>query len=171
MTSDNPYSPPDTSGPVNRDTDTDIGGPFELASPWIRLAAALLDTVILLVPGVVLTYPLMAPYMEYPYEMPFSIELLSTAIYVVLFVLINGWTVYQRGQTVGKLICRVRVVDLQGRQISGHTYLFARYLPWVFIAMIPIAGGVLSLVDAVLIFRRERNCLHDDIARTRVARC
>ena len=103
--------------------------------------------------------------------MPFSIELLSTAIYVVLFVLINGWTVYQRGQTVGKLICRVRVVDLQGRQISGHTYLFARYLPWVFIAMIPIAGGVLSLVDAVLIFRRERNCLHDDIARTRVARC
>ena len=36
--------------------------------------------------------------------------------------------------------------------------------------MIPVLGNLISLVDAILIFREEHNCLHDDIAKTRVVR-
>jgi hypothetical protein len=36
------------------------------------------------------------------------------------------------------------------------------------VAMIPVVGGLISLVDIVLIFRRDRRCLHDHIAGTRV---
>ena len=32
--------------------------------------------------------------------------------------------------------------------------------------MVPFVGGLVSLVDALLIFRDDRRCLHDEIADT-----
>jgi hypothetical protein len=43
--------------------------------------------------------------------------------------------------------------------------LLKRYLPIWIVAMIPL-GGLLILVDVLMIFRQNHRCLHDDIADT-----
>ena len=47
---------------------------------------------------------------------------------------------------------------------------FARYLPVTLLGVVPFVGGLVSLVDALLIFRDDRRCLHDQIADTIVVR-
>ena len=38
---------------------------------------------------------------------------------------------------------------------------------WI-LGQLPLVGGFIGLIDALLIFREEKNCLHDDLAGTRV---
>ena len=38
----------------------------------------------------------------------------------------------------------------------------------VYLTIGTVAGGFISFIDSILIFRKDRNCLHDDFAKTRV---
>ena len=53
-----------------------------------------------------------------------------------------------------------------GSRIGLARYIFLRVVPVVLISMIPFIGNLINLVDPLLIFGKERRCLHDLIADT-----
>jgi uncharacterized RDD family membrane protein YckC len=72
------------------------------------------------------------------------------------------------GQTWGKKWLKVKIVDLQGRKPHFARLLFLRYAPTRIVAITPIAGPWIALVDDLLIFREDKRCIHDHLAGTRV---
>ena len=87
----------------------------------------------------------------------------------VLWCALHGYFLATRGQTVGKRLLGIQIVDAgTGQRPPIAKLLFARYLPTAVVANIPIVGGFVALLDALMIFREDRRCLHDLIAGTRV---
>lgn len=57
---------------------------------------------------------------------------------------------------------------LNGAKPSISNLVFKRYGKITILGLLPFVGWILSLVDALCVFREDRNCLHDDFAETRV---
>jgi uncharacterized RDD family membrane protein YckC len=76
-----------------------------------------------------------------------------------------------RGQTLGKALMSVRVVDHDDGRNPGfvRVILLRQLLPGVITAL-PCLGKVFWLADCLCIFGEERRCLHDIIAGTKVVR-
>ncbi|MBT4799635.1 MAG: hypothetical protein HON81_15100, partial [Verrucomicrobia bacterium] len=72
------------------------------------------------------------------------------------------------GQSIGKKVMKTQVVNLDGSQASVQTIAFKRYGIINLIANVPTFGHLVHFIGVLLIFRQNRNCLHDDIAKTRV---
>ena len=100
------------------------------------------------------------------------------------FSALGAWILFQcvllstRGQTVGKWLYGVRVVDAADGSAVGfvRVALLRALVPLVVVFGVQAAGwtgiGQLAfLVDVLWIFTRDRRCLHDRLARTRVVRC
>ena len=143
------------------ETAFDREDPFP-AGFWIRLVAMLIDTALFAAVEFVLgqaasltwgsgiiAVPLFAP------TMGAFMLVLTAAYYVVLH------TLY--GQTVGKMLVRVRVVELDGRPLSSGTS-FLRWLGYLLSGLPVMLGFVLAGL------RRDKRALHDLVAGTRVVR-
>ena len=65
---------------------------------------------------------------------------------------------------------KTKIVNLDGTQADVQTIAFKRYGVIAAISMIPVVGGIIGLINALMVFRAEHNCLHDDIAKTRVVK-
>jgi uncharacterized RDD family membrane protein YckC len=167
MSEFNPYAPPQTD-PI-ADLSSSLEAP--LASPWIRLGAQLLDTVV----GLVVNLPLMyfSGYFARTVEHARNGQQLVPetflwgAVGFALFVAIN-WVFLQNGQTIGKKLVKIQIVKKDGSSIPATAIILRRLLPVQAVALIPFIGGVLVCVDGLMIFRAKRNTLHDDIADTKV---
>lgn len=94
-------------------------------------------------------------------------EIFYAALGVGVFLAINGNLLAKHGQTVGKKIVGVRIVGEDDKYLPLLKLIGLRYLPVAILAYIPY-GNVLWFVDLAFIFRRDKRCLHDIIARTRV---
>ncbi len=94
------------------------------------------------------------------------------ALGVLALAVVQIWMISTRGQSIGKRVFGVRIVrDLDGA-LPGfvHGWLLRSFVPGL-IGMIPLGGGFLfALVDVCFIFRRDRRCIHDFIAGTRVVK-
>ncbi|WP_137165523.1 RDD family protein [Salinimonas lutimaris] len=96
--------------------------------------------------------------------------LLMMLVYGVLsFLCVHGYLIYERGQTVGKHFLHIRVEDRNGNKASFSRYFFRRYLIMAVFYSLPFIGPLISLLDPLFIFRSNRRCLHDEIAKTQVA--
>ncbi|MGQ3054180.1 MAG: RDD family protein [Roseateles sp.] len=86
----------------------------------------------------------------------------------VLFLLVQGWPLVTRGQTLGKMLFKLRIVRSDGSRPEAWRLLGLRY--GVGLLMNVSLGVVMiySLIDSLLIFRASRKCLHDSIADTQV---
>ncbi|HEY3756378.1 MAG TPA: RDD family protein [Opitutaceae bacterium] len=73
-----------------------------------------------------------------------------------------------RGQTVGKLLVRVRIVRFPDGAPAGFTraWLLRSVVMTLICEVIPIAGNVIWLADILFIFRPDHRCLHDLLAGT-----
>lgn len=170
MNENNPYQAPESEIITHQQTG-DLRSRY--ASRGSRFGAAIIDTVIMTI-AVLVPFGLLDFYDTdtFSFKGTFDNELLFALalfiVYMMIFMLVNGYFLYNSAQTVGKKILNIQVVDLSGQPISGNHYFFKRYLPVAVISNLPFLGGIFSLVNALLIFRDEHNCLHDDIAKTRV---
>ena len=63
---------------------------------------------------------------------------------------------------------KIKIVDLQGDQVGISKLYFLRYLFFSLVSQVPQVGGLIGLVDVLFIFGKERRCLHDLLAGTRV---
>ncbi|MFT3668829.1 MAG: RDD family protein [Pseudoxanthomonas sp.] len=143
----------------------------------LRLVAVLIDWAI----SMVLMVPLMfmGGFWEAAFEagrsggfglMPLGTTVMWAVIGFVLFVLIQGYPLQMTGQTWGKKLLSLKIVDLQGNKPSLADLLLKRYLPTHAIANLPCLGLIYVLVDSLMIFRADQRCLHDLIAGTRVVK-
>lgn len=86
----------------------------------------------------------------------------------VIFTILHGYFLSRFGQTIGKYLLGISIVTLDGQKPEFLPLLLNRYLSQSLMGLIPSLGFWLRLVDIVMIFRQDRRCLHDHIARTRV---
>ena len=165
MHDENPYNAPASNV-------ADVGsGPAEqqLADRGMRLVAAIIDSIIL----IIIILPLMffggyfANIMT-GQEPPFATQLLWAAIGFVVFVLVQGIPLNATGQTWGKKLLKMKIVDLDGNKPPLAKLLALRYLPTQAITTVPFVGPLYGLVNVLFIFGEDRRCLHDKIAGTRV---
>ena len=78
----------------------------------------------------------------------------------------NCVLLHQNGQTIGKRTLGIKIVRSNGDRIGLGRIIGMRIIPVGILGAIPYIGGLVSLVDSLLIFNNERRCLHDMIADT-----
>ena len=174
MTERNPYAPPQAEV---RDAPAAPPTKGTLATRTLRLAGAIVDSVasaVFVVPFLMFTGDWTAAISgELSYG---TISLGSFA----LFTAMHGYLLATRGQTIGKWLVGTRIVRADNDEVPTLARtLSLRYgaraigLPMTLVAFVlalviayPLI--VVGLIDIALIFRRDRRCLHDLIAGTKV---
>ena len=145
----------------------------ELADRGLRLAAVLLDGLfagVAMVPLFIGLFAGIGPDGKMQMGVGSTI---AFALGVLLFLGIVAWNcvlLSRAGQTIAKKMLGIRVVRRDGSHCGLARIFFARYLPVTLLGAIPFIGSLVSLVDALLIFRDDRRCLHDEIADTIVVK-
>jgi uncharacterized RDD family membrane protein YckC len=125
---------------------------MELASRWIRLAAALTDAVILVIPNVLMDWD----------ALPGPVRLLF-ALVALGIVGADVYLLTVRGQTIAKRLFGIRIVRKDNGENGGFvTNVLLRGLVNGLLNLLPLY----FLVDCGLIFREDRRCVHDMIAGT-----
>jgi len=99
---------------------------------------------------------------------PMSLTLGWMAVSFILFVLIQGYPLLRTGQTWGKKLVGIRIVDLDGDVPALAPLLVKRYLVGTLLGQVPVLGALYGLTDALFVFRQDRRCIHDLIAGTQV---
>ncbi len=161
MSTENPYTPPSAEIANN--------APGELASRWKRLFGSIIDG--LLIGAVTLPLLFVTGYVDRISTGTQSIgEIILLGLAgIVVFFLINGYLLKNRGQTVGKMLMSTQIVSYENEGLLSLGKLIGlRYLPLWLVGQIPVIGQVVSIVNALFIFGSEKRCVHDHIAGTKV---
>jgi uncharacterized RDD family membrane protein YckC len=150
-------------------------GGMEPAGRWLRLGAAILDSIIgsvFMAPGFVML--LLAGIFTNPNSPNPAMMLaggVSLCLGVVLLLVIQIYLLVTRGQTMGKKLLGIRIVTFEDETNPGFVKVFLlRLLVNGLIGAVPFIGLVYSLVDICFIFRADRRCIHDLIAGTKVVK-
>lgn len=86
----------------------------------------------------------------------------------IAFFALHGYLLSRYGQTIGKRILGIAIVTMDNRVPPFFQLITQRYLTQWFAGMIPVIGLLLRLVDVLAIFRPDRRCIHDHLAKTKV---
>lgn len=169
--SENPFASPTYAEPA-------VDASEELANRSTRLAAAIADGLLMLV--IIVPVQIVTGYFERAQAGQVTVfEQLAMSFFgMFVMLIINGYLLHTRGQSVGKMLGKIQIVDVDTSELRGifHVY-FLRYmwtLPFVIlVTLIPgqaddVIINVLILIDILLIFGASRRCLHDVIAGTKV---
>lgn len=164
----NPYRAPDAAI-------VDLGLDTELAGRAERLAAAIIDVVILLV--ILLPVMFFGGYFSQVMDtatsgrpMSLMTELAWGLVSLLVFFAIQTYPLYATAQTWGKRLLKMRIVGLDGQRLSFGRLIALRYLSMQGIGLVPLIGPLLSIVNVLLIFRADHRCGHDLIAGTKVVK-
>lgn len=164
----NPYRAPEAAI-------VDYGHDAELAGRGERLAAAIIDTLIML--AVLLPIMFLGGYFSLimdtassGQEMSLITELAWGLVGLVVFFAIQSYPLYATAQTWGKRVLKMRIVGLDGQRLSFGRLIALRYLSMQGVGLVPLIGPLLSIVNVLLIFRADHRCGHDLIAGTKVVK-
>lgn len=144
---------------------------LDMASIGRRFGAIFLDGLILTLPVILLVFFLMLPLglidATADENVPPALAIFGN-IFVSLFaatayILYEGLMLAAGGQTVGKKAMRIKVVTADGSEIS-RGQAWGRALSRQLLGLVPCLG----LVDYLVAFGKERTCIHDMMAKTRV---
>lgn len=126
-----------------------------LATQGQRLGAVVLDFTILHMP-----LPLCA-----------KITPILVLVWVAGFLGVNLWMLKRQGQSLGKRLVGIRIVRERDACIPSLTETFwIRGVLMSALYAIPWLGMLIFFFDVMFISRKDRKCLHDHIAGTRVIR-
>jgi uncharacterized RDD family membrane protein YckC len=149
------------------------GAGLELASRWLRLGAALLDSIIgglFIAPGFLMLF--MAGVFSQPDSANPALLLagfVATASGFALLLAIQIYLLVTRGQTIGKKFLGIKIVNFDDEANPGFVKIFLlRMFVNGLISAVPFLGFFYSLADILFIFREDKRCLHDLIAGTKV---
>jgi uncharacterized RDD family membrane protein YckC len=88
-------------------------------------------------------------------------------VWVLLVTAVNLWGLLMHGQTIGKCLLKITIVDPETNLPPGYFRLVIRSAPLVVLSrLLPVASLVYVVVDGLFIFSPTRRCLHDRFART-----
>ena len=159
-----------------------------LAGRFRRLVATLVDAI--LVPALSFVLVMITDVMEDAEDYA-NADLMILWIFllaVVAYLILNGYTLWHRGQTLGKWIMDIAIVPASshiregvmcGGDESKSTYvpaplwklicIRALFFPILFLTVVPWLT-LLPVLDQALIFGKRRRCLQDLVAGTIVVR-
>ena len=153
-----------------------VQGPssIALAGRSARLAASLIDGII--VGGLIMLFAYLTGYLDRmaAHRLAPSEEFAWSLLGGVVLMVIQGHLLATRGQTIGKVLTQIQIVDADTQRllpfirVAVYRYLWLLPLTAI-VAFIPghldgLLVSAASLVDAILIFGSARRCLHDYIA-------
>lgn len=149
-----------------------------LAGRMRRLVATLLDAIF--VPSLTIVLVMIAGVVEDAEDYRDSWWMLWVLLLAILsYLILNGYSLKQAGQTLGKKIMGIAIVaDAPiegGRNARVPAPLWklilvrALFFPILFVVLLP-PFTVLPLIDQLLIFGKRRRCLHDLLCGTSVVR-
>ncbi len=174
--SNNPYAPPATVQMHASEAATSGGD--VLAGRFTRLAAAIVDSLLMMA----IIFPIQ--YLTGSFSRAMAqqigwIEQIGMSLFGYLVMLtLNGYLLLDRGQTIGKMLTGIQIVDAQ----NGALLPFLRVFVFRYLWLVPLSAivifipgawddqlvGLVALIDVLMIFGAERRCLHDHIAGSRV---
>lgn len=96
------------------------------------------------------------------------IVLVITIVCCFAIAIYQLWLLATKGQTIGKRICHIKVINIATNSAPGGKGVLLRQVIPGLMNSIPYIGWLIALVDILFIFREDRRCLHDLIAGTRV---
>ncbi|TWU66491.1 MULTISPECIES: RDD family protein [Crateriforma] len=172
MSQSNPYAP--TAETMSADPFTTVPQSTELATLGERFLGALIDGVIQLVLIIPFSFGIgfafaAAVGAEGVQTYQYAIEAAGALVGVGIFLALNGYLLASKGKTIGKVVMKTTIVHRDTEQLLPFWPLIGKRYAWLWAcSLIPIVGGIIPLIDALLIFRSNRACLHDDIAKTKV---
>ncbi len=140
-----------------------------LASRWRRLGGALIDGVVMVV--IITPIMLISGVLQQTatgQAMSLGQQAAFGALGFGIFLAVNGYFLFKKGQTIGKMALKMRIVDLNENLPAFGKLIVMRYLVFGLIGQIPLIGGLAGLVNVCFIFGKDRRCLHDYLAGTRV---
>lgn len=142
-----------------------------LASRWSRMFASLLDTLVIMIVLVPVMYSTGAfDGIAKGIEPSLGYNLAVGALGLLVFVIANGKLLISNGQTIGKKILGIKIVDLEGGVPDFSKHLLKRYAVYFIPGQVPIAGQLFSIVNILFIFGKQKRCVHDYAAGTKVVR-
>jgi len=175
--SHNPYAAPASIDGTAGMTDS---GRDELVGRSIRFVAAMVDG--LLVCAILIPIGIATGYNDRNEadQFRFLEEIAMLMLGEIVWLGLNGYLLGTRGQTVGKMLTKIRIVDARTGSllpfVRVYVYRSLWLIPIVLLALlIPgmIGDLLISLAwlgDKMSIFGKERRCLHDYIAGSKVVR-
>lgn len=152
--------------------------PMELAGRGRRLTATLIDAI--LVPSLSIVLIMIAGVLEDAEDYATSWWMLWVLLLaIVSYLILNGYGLWQSGQTVGKRLLGIAITRTKSAEDTNDEFvpaplwrliaLRALFFPLLFLIVIPWVM-LIPIVDQLLIFGKDRRCLHDLIAGTQVVR-
>jgi uncharacterized RDD family membrane protein YckC len=146
-----------------------------LASRKIRLIASIVDFIMLLLPFFIYAIILVIigiitgnmDKMDSETENPNPIIIFFLGTYFYAFLIIQVVLLTKNGQTVGKKIFKIQIVD----DTLGYPGGFKQncLIREILMNLLGnITCGIFFIVDLLYIFGEDKRCLHDVIAKTKV---
>ncbi|MEV8630064.1 RDD family protein [Streptosporangium sp. NPDC051023] len=164
-------SPPtDSSGPVSWSTPPPgpgygAGPPDKLGGRWRRLFAGILDIIIVGIISSPFTYQSFTTAWDKSknvfVQVPVQHTLLASLVGFLYYWLL---TAFWNGQTLGKKLFRLRVVDVSGRKVGVGQAALRELVAWVLYATCCLGWINLSFI----LFTSRKQAIHDMAARTLV---
>lgn len=157
---------------------------FELASISSRILAVIIDQVLAmlcLIPmlsGLDFDFEKLAMAAQDPAvlsqlaeSIPTHLAMMTGLLILVLFI-VQIFLLIKRGQSIGKLITGVRILDVETNKLPSVTNIILMRTILTNLAYnIPTIGQVILIVDFVMmIVNKKRRSLHDKIAKTIVVK-
>lgn len=140
-----------------------------LATFGQRFAARAIDTVILVAVGMAVTFAALGGQVFHAEDASYGKQVLVGTLGYVLYFALEGAMTAVRGQTVGKMVLRIRAARLSDGGVPGaagwaRAAVYA--LPGVLSAI--LIGPLFWLINSLWCTwdRPFRQCLHDKAART-----
>lgn len=135
----------------------------QLAGIGRRFAAVWIDGFILGIPLMVVMFAVMFPMMfaNKNAPPPMWTSWIGYA-FVPVYIVYEGLMLKTRGQTLGKMALGIRVVQAGGQSISGGQAWGRAVMRGVFVSFLSIINY------APAFFTKEKTCIHDMAAKTRV---
>jgi uncharacterized RDD family membrane protein YckC len=98
-------------------------------------------------------------------------NLIVGAFGIIVFVVLNGKLLLKKGQTIGKRALGIKIVTLSDELPSFKKHLLKRYGLYFALGHIPLIGQLLSTINVLIIFSKQKRCGHDIVADTKVVSC
>jgi len=143
-----------------------------LASRSERLGAILIDSLFVGVPifaFLILRFGFNG-ILELQKEYGLAFSVVSFLVGQAIYLIANGWLLFKYGQTIGKKLMSIKIVDQKEVLPPFYRVYGLRQFLISLIVMIPILGNFFSIVDALFIFRNDKRCIHDHLAETKVVK-
>ena len=173
-----PPGPPDAGGGAAPGmANLGTGESVQLASPGARLGARILDIVIVTVALVILAAigvgAAFAGSSNSDDASAFSVGALVVSVLLAAAVglLYEVTMIATRGQTLGKMATRIKVVRADNGLVPGWGKSIGRWIIPALLPIIPLVGWILSLLVYIsLLWDRARQGWHDKAAGTLVVK-